>query len=93
MLVLIKGRRINSEINIEMMLRPLRILFYEECVRKRGLMIWMDDGIGYYTSKRVITFCRETDLLRMDWSAQSLNLNPIENLWRIIKVRVTARRH
>ncbi len=29
----------------------------------------------------------------MDWSVQSLDLNPIKNLWRIIKVQVSAERH
>ena len=29
----------------------------------------------------------------MNWSAQSPDLNPIENLWRIIKIRISARRH
>ena len=53
----------------------------------------MDDGAVYRPSKLTRKFCRNSGLLRMKLPAQSPDLSPIENLWRINKVRVTRRRH
>ncbi len=43
-------------------------------------MIWMDDGAGYHTSKTTVAYRRRVRLIRMDWPAQFLDLNTIENL-------------
>ena len=54
----------------------------------------MDDGAGYHMSKSTTTKWRQqVGLIRMDWPAHSPDLNPIENLWRIIQIYVSAHRH
>ena len=70
----------NSDIYINQMLEELGLLFYKQYIREKGPMIWIDDGAGYYTFKTTAVYRRRVGLIRMDWPAQSPNLNPIENL-------------
>ena len=83
----------NFEIYINQVLKKLGLPFFKRYGEERGDMIWIDDGAWYHTSKRTMKWCQKFGLLRMLWPAQSLDLNPIKNLWCIIKIRVSAQRH
>ncbi len=78
------------EIYVDQVLRPLVILFYEECLREIGEIIYMDNGAAYYTSKYIKKFYTKVGLLCMIWPAQLPDLNPIKNLWHIIKIRLVV---
>ncbi len=55
-------------------------------------MIWIDNGAGYNTFKTIAEYRRLVRPIRIDWLAQSPDFKFIENLWRIIKVEVSAKR-
>ncbi len=77
---LAKKGQITLEIYIDQVLQPLAVRFYEDYLREIEEMIYIDDGAAYHTSKYTKKFCVKVGLLHMIWPAQSLNLNPIENL-------------
>ncbi len=83
----------DSDIYINQVLEGLELPLYNQCIEEKGSMIWMDDGARYYTSKMNTAYCHHVELICMDWPAQSPELNPIENLWRIIKIQVSAQHH
>ena len=91
--VLTKKQKMNSDIYINEILKSIKLFFFKRCLISNKNMIWMNDEANYHISKKMIAWNWFHDFKCMNWSTQSFDFNLIENLWRIIKIRISVRRH
>ena len=56
--------------------------------------IWFQkDGASYHTAGIPSRYKKGQKVKILNWPAQSPDLSPIENLWKIVKDRIAKRRH
>lgn len=53
-----------------------------------GEYIFMHDGAPCHAAKTVSNFLRESEISTLPWPGNSPDMNPIENLWAIVKKRM-----
>jgi len=56
-----------------------------------GKGILMEDGASIHTSNFTSAWHRQLGFNKMEWPANSPDLNPIENVWRMLKYRLNRR--
>ena len=63
----------------------------ELCMRVHNCEIFMQDGVPCHRSKMVKKFLKRKRIQMFEWPGNSPDLNPIENLWHLMKNKVSEK--
>ena len=85
--------QINSKLYCDLVLGKAGLALWKKTKRARKNTIWQDDGARYHISKATTAYREKLGIKRMKWPAQSSDLNPIENIWHLMKLRISKQRH
>jgi transposase len=87
----------NQRIYKNLILKQHFLPFYRQMKRLYGLqnrpVYLQEDGASYHTAGIPEQYRRSQKVKSLGWPAQSPDLSPIENLWKITKDRIAKRRH
>ena len=84
----------NQHIYKDLILKQHFLPFYRQMKRLYSPNVYLqEDGASYHRAGIPEQYRRSQRVKSLGWPAQSPDLSPIENLWKIAKDRIAKRRH
>ncbi|KAJ8934553.1 hypothetical protein NQ318_004983 [Aromia moschata] len=77
-----------SQVYIESIIRPI---FHALRAELGDNLIFMDDNARPHRGRTVQEVLEQGDITRLDWPANSPNMNPIENMWEFVSRAIRKR--
>lgn len=78
-----KGQKVNADVYIDILNEKLK-----RSMHVAGTNFFQQDNAPCHTARKVKKWFADNDINLMDWPGNSPDLNPIENLWQIIKAKI-----
>lgn len=88
-----RGGGMNSERYVEQVLSEPLLNFYNNLKRHRRYMSFQQDNAPPHVAKATIRWFNRNNVRLFPHPASSPDLNPIENLWHLLKIHIRARDH